>query len=240
MIAGWLQTRWARVLLGALGGALGGLGVYLGSQLTGAGLFVVAGGFAGLVAALVVHSLNQTVRLTDVKITVPQFSELNFTVTRESEQVAWKLFVETVTRVATQRLDPGVGHLREALSSIHGVFELTREILKETQPSRRTGSDPTVEHLAIAMLNSELRPFLTRWHPLLAAWEATHDGDTGWPEAAACRADLAKLQSRMRAYVLGFGRLARVPNAAQIVDGTFDATYANPPVPAAREGAVSG
>jgi hypothetical protein len=232
VIGSWLRRRWVRVLLGLVTGAGVGFAVYQGSQLTGASLFIVCGGFAGLVAALVVHSVNQTVRLTDVKITVPQFSELNFTVTRDSEQVAWKLFVETVTRISTQSLDAGGGFVREALTSLYSLFASTRDILKQSQPSRLTGTDPTVEQLAIAMLNTELRPFLTRWHPRLRAWETEHpdDGGAGWPENDQCRAELVAMQRRLQAYVLGFGKLARLPNAQQIVDGTFGNQFGQPTV----------
>jgi len=223
----WWKRRAAGVLLGPVTGAGVGFAVYHASRLSGASLFIVCGGFAGLVAALVVHSANQTVRLTDVKVTVPQFSELSFTVTRDSEQVAWKLFVETVTRISTQRLDMNGGLVREALTSLYSLFASTRDILKQSQPSRLTGTGPTVEQLAIAMLNTELRPFLTRWHPRLRRWEADHDdGETGWPDNDQCRSELAATQQRLQAYVLGFGKLARLPNAQQIVDGTFGSQFA--------------
>lgn len=55
--------------------------------------------------------------------------------------------------------------LRSALTSHYGLLGFTGDLLKQNLPSRQTGSEPTVEQLAIAMLDTELRPFLTLWLP---------------------------------------------------------------------------
>lgn len=238
----WLRRRWFVVGLGLVTGAAVGLAVYHGSHLTGAALFAVCGATAGAVAAIVAHGYGRTIRLTDVKITVPQFSEFQFTVTRESQQVAWKLFVECSTRTSSQALHSDTGLLREALSSLYGLFATVRETLKQTQPSKRTGSDPTVEHLAISMLNIELRPFLSHWHPQLLRWERQHpdSSEADWPDNELCRSELAAMQQRLRAYVLAFGRLAQIPNTEQIVDGTFGPELTPVAIPAqAPAGEVS-
>ncbi|NJP34267.1 hypothetical protein [Micromonospora thermarum] len=240
MLLRWTRSRWAKVLLGLVVGAAVGMAIYQGSRLTGRNLFILCGATAGGVAAIVVHGYSRNVRLTDVTISVPQFSDLHFAVTRDSQQVAWKLFIEAVTRISTQPLDMGTGLLREALTSLYGLFAITRDVLKESEPSRQTGSDPTVEHLAIAMLNVELRPFLSRWHPILRDWESTHpdQGEREWPLDAECRSELAAMQRRLLPYVLGFGKLAGVRNATQIVDGTLGPQFATP-TPTLRHGADS-
>lgn len=222
MSSKWLRTRWIRLALGLVVGAAVGLAIYQGSRLSGRNLFILCGATAGAVATIVVHGYSRTVRLTDITVSVPQFSELHFAVTKDSQQVAWKLFVEAVTRISIQPLDGGTGVVREALNSLYSLFAITRDTLKQSQPSRQTGKDPTVEHLAIAMLNAELRPFLSRWHPALLAWETTHpgQGERGWPQDAECRVELASMQQRLLGYGLSFGKLAGVPNAQQIVAGT--------------------
>jgi hypothetical protein len=139
-----------------------------------------------------------------------------------SQQVAWKLFVETVTRISTQPLDDRTGSIREALTSLYGLFETTRDSLKQAQPSR-PGAGPTVEQLAITMLNLELRPFLSRWHPALQDWEQTHPGATeaDWPANAECRTALRAVQQGTLAYALGFARLAGLDDTtAQAAVGT--------------------
>src|SRR5688572_32774149 len=98
MTAGfWFRSRWVRVLWGVIAGAAAGFVTYFGTQLSGPGLFIACGALAGLLAAVVVHGLNQSVRLTNVTVSVPQFSQLHFAITKDSQQVAWKLFVEAVT-----------------------------------------------------------------------------------------------------------------------------------------------
>jgi uncharacterized membrane protein YeaQ/YmgE (transglycosylase-associated protein family) len=219
----WRRSYSARVVLGLLVGAVVGFAIYGADHLTGATLFLVAGSIGGVVAALIVQFYGNSVRLTDITLTVPQFSELHFAVTRDSQQVAWKLFVESVTRISSQTLEGDEGLLREALTSIYGLFATTRDVLKEARPSTRTGTDPTVEHLAVAMLNNELRPFLSRWHPALKRWEDANPGqpESSWPEAQRCRDDLTAMQRRLREYILGFGGLAGLPNAREILDGTL-------------------
>ncbi len=211
--------------MGLLVGAAVGLAIYHGSLLSGRNLFILCGATAGGVAAIIVHGYGRTVRLTDMSISVPQLSELHFAITKDNQQVAWKLFVESATRVSVQPLDEGCGIAREALASLYGLFNTTREILKESNPSQHVSSGrPTVEHLAIAMLNTELRPFLSRWHPILSRWEASHPGGQEvWPEDAVCRDELAAMQGRLRTYVLSFGKLAGVPDVGQILEGALTA-----------------
>lgn len=213
------RSRRVRVALGVLVGAIVGLALFYASQLQGPGLFLLTGATAGGVGAIVVHGYSRSAQLSEVTVSVPQLSELRFVVTRDTKRVAWKLFVETITRVSTQPLDPGSGLVREAMTSLYGLFEVVRETLKQSMPSVPDGHAPTVEQLAITMLNLELRPFLSRWHPALRRWEEAHPGadEAEWPANAACRAELAQVQERVREYALGYARLAGVDDAATLV-----------------------
>jgi hypothetical protein len=214
----WFRSRWAAIILGLVVGAAAGLAVYQGSRLSGQGLFVLCGTTAGAVAAVVVRGYAGTVRLTGISVSIPQFSELRFAVTRDNKQVAWRLFVEAVTRVSVQPLGDG-GLLREAMTSLYNLFATTREVVIQTEPSRRASGKPTVEHLAIAMLNNEIRPFLSRWHPRLGDWEAAHPGapETEWVDAAECRSDLAAVQQRLLRYARGFGELAGLTDVEKMM-----------------------
>jgi hypothetical protein len=84
---------------------------------------------------------------------------------------AWELYVELVTRIAVQSLDPNVGLIREALNSLYSLFSSTREILRKAGP-KVGASKSSVGGIAIAVLNQGLRPFLSKWHPELQEWEA--------------------------------------------------------------------
>jgi len=215
----WFRRRWARTALGLVVGAVVGLVVYQASRLTGRNLYILSGAVGGATAAAVVHGYSKAARLTDVTLTIPQFSELHFTVTKDSRLVAWKLFVETVTRVSTQPIETGSGLIREALTSLYGLFDVTRQILKQTQPSNPSGDAPTVEELAITMLNLQLRPFLARWHPALHEWEKAHPGEdeSAWPDGASCRAELVSVQQHIRQYAMGYAKLAGVYDATSLI-----------------------
>ncbi len=86
-------------------------------------------------------------------------------------KAAWSLYVELVTRITVQSLEADQGLLREALNSLHSMFPITRQILREAGPDVGISS-ASVGGIAIAVLNKGLRPFLSKWHPLLQTWEA--------------------------------------------------------------------
>ncbi len=227
----WVHNRWFAVIAGTIVGGAVGFAIYQGSRLTGEALFVLCGITAGLVAAIVINGYARTIHLTEVTVSVPQFSELKFVVTRNNELVAWRLFVEATTRVAVQPLADGHGIIREALSSFYALFTTVRQLLVEAHPSTRTSGKPTIEHLAIAMLNNEMRPFLSEWHARLSDWERANPGrsEAEWPEKQQCRTELEALRLRMLIYVAGFGELAGVPNVEQMMRGSFDGTPPDPP-----------
>jgi len=215
----FLKSRIAQLIVAVIAGVIAGLVVYAVTRITGRNLFMITGGVAGLAAVVVLQFYRRAARLTEVKVSVPQFSELTFVVNNESRQVAWKLFVETVTRISTQPLDEDQGFIREALTSLYSLFTTTRETLKDSRPSIPAPGSQTVEHLAVTMLNWELRPFLSKWHPLLRAFERAHpaEPESAWPEALACRIELGQAQQRIRRYALGFARLAGVRDAESMI-----------------------
>ncbi|PZR77225.1 MAG: hypothetical protein DLM73_00215 [Chthoniobacterales bacterium] len=198
-----------------LGLAVGWL-IFSVSSLTGKALFITEGGLIGLVvsALFVAYTRRSDVlTLSEITINVPEFAEMKFAVNSEYRQVAWKLFIETLTRVATQPLDTEAGSLREALSSLYKLFSETRELLKDMRPSKPT-TGVTVEVFAVKMLNQEIRPFLSKWHVELKAFELTHRDrpDVYWDQNPDCRKELEALRSRLISYAKAFGELAGLKN----------------------------
>ncbi|MFD3920541.1 hypothetical protein [Streptomyces sp. NPDC058595] len=203
--------RITRVVLAALAGCGAGVALHAISKADGSYAFAVVGAVVGVTVALAVQFYRSTARLTEVRITVPQLSELTFVVNNDAQQVAWQLFVESVTRTSTQRLGDDEGLIREALTSLYGLFATTRDTLKASRPSTLSVGF-TVENLAVTLLNRELRPFLSKWHPLLREFENANPDqpESVWPRAAECRAELRQLQTATREYVLAFAKLAGV------------------------------
>ncbi|MEU7059164.1 hypothetical protein [Streptomyces sp. NPDC046197] len=211
MITQLAVKRVVRALPAAVLGGCGGLAVYLLNRAGGAYLFTLVGAALGAAAALTADFYRRTARLTEMTITVPQLSGFTFMVNDDTKQVSWQLFVETVTRTSTQRLGDDEGLIREALTSLYGLFATTRTILSAARPTPH-GSGITVEYLAVNLLNRELRPFLSKWHPRLTAFENAHPElpESAWPDAAECRGELARIQANTRVYALGFAELAGV------------------------------
>ncbi|MFI1328251.1 hypothetical protein ACH4TI_33905 [Streptomyces rochei] len=193
--------------------ALAGLTVFSLTRVTSRILFVVMGGVVGAVTALAVQWYRRLAQLTEVKVTIPQLSELTFAVNNDSRQVAWCMFDETVTRVPTQPL------ASEALTSMYGLFATTQETLKAGRPSAAVPGGQTVEYLAITMLNRELRPLLPEWHPRLREFERSHldSPESDWSHNAVCRVELQQVQGHIDYYAIGFARLAGVREAEFLI-----------------------
>ena len=117
---------------------------------------------------------------------------------------AWEMYVELVTRISVAELRPGEGSLREALSSLHSLFDTTREILRQHGPAV---AQPKGKGriwfglLSVAILNSVLRPFLAKWHPLLLDYENKKDSSVSpleherrWSEAEKLGQELNKVR----------------------------------------------
>ena len=121
-------------------------------------------------------------------------------------RAAWSLYVELVTRVSVQPLGLDEGLMREALSSLHSLFETTRKILSEAGPDVGAAKN-SVGGIAIEVLNRGLRPFLAMWHPLLLAWESQRppeesprDHERTWPEEPKLRGELESLREELLEY----------------------------------------
>jgi hypothetical protein len=198
-----------------------GLGLFTGwlifsvSSLTGKALFISGGGLIGLVVSALFAAYARradVLTLSEVTISVPEFAEMKFAVNSEYRRVAWMLFVETLTRVATQPLMTDSGSLREAMTSLYNLFGETRNLLKNMHPSRPT-ADITVEVFAVRMLNQEIRPFLSKWHVRLRAFESDgHEPQALWEQNASCRDELEALRRRLINYTKAFGELAGLKN----------------------------
>jgi len=121
-------------------------------------------------------------------------------------RAAWSLYVELITRVAVHPLEDDYGLLREALTSLYSLFGITRQILREAGPHVGTSVD-SIGGYAIVVLNKALRPFLSKWHPLLLSWEAKHDSsispkdhEKNWELEPELRKELLALTKELEEY----------------------------------------
>lgn len=140
------------------------------------------------------------------------------------QQAAWSLYVEMATRIAGVELEPGMGSAREALKSLHSLFDTTRSVLRQTGAGVAKGPE-SVGPLAIEILNKGLRPFLVDWHTRLSAFESGQAGEqrerfggkaaivideSKWPEREAFYRALEENRREMLVYIDALAAIAGV------------------------------
>jgi hypothetical protein len=133
---------------------------------------------------------------------------------------AWELYVELVTRTSVSDLDADHGLLREALSSLYSLFDTARSILRKHGEAAAALDGRGLHEFAVltlAILNGELRPVLSEWHPLLLEHEArrvqgvspaTHE--RGWRRNQECRQALADIRIALDEHATSLAQLAGV------------------------------
>lgn len=96
--------------------------------------------------------------MTSLKISVP-YLEMEWQPRDADKKAAWELYIELLTRVATQRLPDAHGDEKTALESVFSLFPLSRAIIKGS------GRD-CIEFtkIAVVVLNQVVRPFTAKWH----------------------------------------------------------------------------
>lgn len=144
--------------------------------------------------------------LTSLKIKTP-FLEMDWQPKDEDKNAAWELYVELITRAATQRLDPDEGDEAAALKSIYELFPLTRETIK-----RNGRYCINFTRVAVVVLNQKVRPFTAKWHPRVLAGE--FDAAT----KNEFRAALRDLQTDLRNYTRLLADLADIEDLTDLED----------------------
>lgn len=121
----------------------------------------------------------------------------------EDAEAAWEMYVELLTRIATQPLSDDTGIESSALASVYSLFGITRGILREY------GKDSIgFAKIAIIILNQVIRPFTARWHKL------SEEG--AFKDKNQCllfRSELKELQAQLGNYM---GMLAEIAGVEEI------------------------
>ena len=137
--------------------------------------------------------------MTSLKINA-SFLEMEWKPQDADKDAAWELYIEMLTRVATQYLQPEHGDEKTALDSIYSLFGLTREII-------RTHGRDCIEFskIAVVVLNQVIRPFTAEWHRLSLADAFNDEG-----ECIRFRDELGELQKVLRNYTKMLADMAGV------------------------------
>ena len=147
----------------------------------------------------------------EIKFTLPLLNiSGRFTPNAAEKMASWELYVELITRISVAELKDNEGILREALNSLYAIFQVTRDILKKYGPeiaTPRKEGEYSFGKLAVIILNHKLRPFLTKWHPLLQEYEAKRPPDVSikeheerWEKNDEMRKELKDLRKLLSEY----------------------------------------
>lgn len=142
--------------------------------------------------------------LTSLRITTP-FLEMQWEPKNEDKTAAWELYVELITRAATQGLDPDEGDEAAALQSIYELFPLTRETIK-----RNGRHCINFTRIAVVVLDQKVRPFTAKWHPRVFARAL------GEADKQAFRAELRDLRRDLRNYTRLLADMAAVEDLTDL------------------------
>lgn len=143
--------------------------------------------------------------MTSLKINL-KYLEMEWKPQTADRDAAWELYIELLTRVATQRLPAEDGDEDTALMSIFSLFGLTRDIIKN---HKRDCIEFT--KLAIVVLNQVIRPFTAKWHRLKLEG-AFKNAET----CKAFRSELENLQSGLRKYTQMLSEMAGVEDLTDL------------------------
>lgn len=146
-------------------------------------------------------------KMTNLQLN-PPFLNVELKFADADKDAAWEMYIELLTRITTQALDPKDGDEKTALDSIYKLFEITREIIK------RHGRDSLeFTKLAIVVLNQIIRPFTAQWHkPSVSG--AFNDS----VQRLAFRQELAELQTNLRNYTAMLGDMAGVEDPLLLLE----------------------
>ena len=136
------------------------------------------------------------------------FMETEWVPQVKDSEAAWELYVELLTRIATQPLSDDSGLENSALASVYSLFGITRGILREY------GKDSIgFAKIAVIVLNQVIRPFTARWHKL------SEEGAFQDPEQCSLfRKELKDLQVKLQNYMGMLADIAGVEEISSIVN----------------------
>lgn len=143
--------------------------------------------------------------MTSLKISAP-FLEMEWKPQDEDKAAAWELYIELLTRVATQPLDADHGDEKTALDSVFSLFSITRQVLKNN-----TRNCTEFTKIAIVVLNQVVRPFTAKWHRL-SLQGAFNDAD----QCIVFRSELVALQVTLRKYTKMLANMAGVEDLTSL------------------------
>ena len=145
--------------------------------------------------------------MKSLKIKTP-FLDMDWAPLDEDKDAAWEMYVELLTRITTQRLNPLEGDEKTALDSVQSLFAITRNTIKH---HGRECIEFT--KIAILILNQVVRPFTAKWHQ-----QSIEGAFTKVDKCKDFRAELGNLQDKLKMYTRMLADMAGVEDLTELED----------------------
>ncbi len=124
----------------------------------------------GLPMVLIYLNHRRRGQSTSVSVGIPfGLGSTTYDTTPADRIVAWKLYVQLVTRKAALPFDSDADLVVDVFDSLFELFPISRTLLSDLPP-RHYERDGGVASLVIRVLNDGLRPSLTRWQSGFRQW----------------------------------------------------------------------
>lgn len=229
----WSRHRGTLVAATLVAGMAVGALVYYASRLTGVSLYVLTGGVTAVLGAALWQWFTRSTAISEIEVTVPQFSKIKFAVTKDHKVLARRIVNQMTSRVTVQSLADDTGRADEAIASVFTFFKFVRELLDADITTSSTPGRAKINVLALNMLNLHLRPFLSTWHRNHGDWRVNYPDapESEWPDDARFRAALRALQSVLRPIAVDFARMAEYEDYLEIIGLSAEEPPISPPPP---------
>lgn len=157
------------------------------------------------------------IKAKEVSINLPfGIGGATFVANEAEQRAAWALYFEFSTRVSQRYFDRDNSRIRAAFNSLHKLFGITRDTLREAGPAVAHGKE-SLGPLSIEILNQGLAPYLSRWHHRLEAHEhlippqmSPFQHERSWEHFETALNELEELQSALKVYVDALARISGV------------------------------
>ena len=116
---------------------------------------------------------NIYIATRDITVTTPAGS-INLAVSRNDQEVAWKIYSQITTRVAVVDFNEDYDSFTVVNQSLYTVFGIIRDQIGNIpiERIRREKSDELVKFYT-GILNEGIRPYLSKWHMPISKWVET-------------------------------------------------------------------
>lgn len=122
------------------------------------------------ILGLIAFILIRRFQTKSVSLNLPfKLGNIVFDTTQTDRIVAWKAYVQLVTRKAALPFDEEHDAIEEVYASLYSMFDTTRDLLLNLPPKTFQKPDG-ISALLLRVLNNGLRPHLTRWQSDFRTW----------------------------------------------------------------------